>query len=526
MAPESADAGDDTGQAKKDGDLNRAVNENDMIESLNSPIPIRILKRSTPIKPVDARKDRAPSSPDPVNGSPATPPSTPSPGKNYHLLYLEVTKRLFEQTEAGNKRYLELEAAHKELRRKYKEETKTKDARILHLQTKLGQITESRDEERADHDTSLQGLRKVIMDNEKSMAEMEDKLKEKIQIKPSSPDHDNNEDTCAAVSTIRCLKRNDTTGEIFRNKAKKRTNASPELTCEFTGCENDNVDMVKCNTCDRWVCEDCNDVPVAKLKVVMNKCKSVFFICKECEARLGETPEVTTHKKGSTDELVSVLTKVFESKVKDVETKFTNIIEKKLGEKLELVNKINENNANSTVAPEINKTYAKVLEVPMELRKIMKEAKNNERVEETEVEKRARNFVIHGAEEIGENADEITKNDAQYIEDILKKLGVPGKSGSITRLGQPNDKKKRPIKIVMQTNTEKDQVMANLRQLKGTETDFGKISITNDHTKTERDQIREMSEKAKEKSKDDKVHIYKVRGDPKNGLRLVPFPRQ
>ena len=60
---------------------------------------------------------------------------------------------------------------------------------------------------------------------------------------------------------------------------------------------------------------------------------------------------MTTHKKGSTDELVSVLTKVFESKVKDVETKFTNIIEKKLGEKLEVVNKINENNANSTVAP-------------------------------------------------------------------------------------------------------------------------------------------------------------------------------
>ena len=117
--------------SKKDGDLNRAVNDNDMPESLNSPIPIRILKRRTPTKPDEARKYRAPSSPDPVNGSPATPPSTTSPGKNYHLLYVEVTKGLFEQTEAGKKRYLE--AAHKELRRKYNEETKTKDARMLEL---------------------------------------------------------------------------------------------------------------------------------------------------------------------------------------------------------------------------------------------------------------------------------------------------------------------------------------------------------------------------------------------------------
>ena len=465
--------------------------------------------------------------------SPTTPRSLANTRRNYKELYEELKRKTLEYTRKTDAKLEKHQRDYDTISEKYQAEMESYKldyserevvlaAENHSLKEKIKQLEE---EYRAEAVAVKIEYEHIISRKEELLQEATTELENLKKDADKQSDNQHNEDTCAPVSNIRSLKRNETTGEIFRNKPKKKINGSPEFNCEFTGCENDNVDMVKCNTCDKWVCEDCNDVPVAKLKIVMNKCKSVFFICKGCEARLGETPEETMHTNRSTEDLVSTLTKVFESKVKEVETKFTNIIEKKLGEKLEVVNKINEHNANATVAPEINKTYAKVLEVPMELRKIMKEAKNNERVEETEVEKRARNFVIHGAEEIGENPDEIAKNDAQYIEDILKKLGVTGKSGSITRLGQPNEKKKRPIKIVMSTNEEKDNVMANLRQLKGTESEFGKISITNDHTKTERDQIREMSEKAKEKSKDDKEHIYKVRGDPKNGLRLVPFPR-
>ena len=225
-----------------------------------------------------------------------------------------------------------------------------------------------------------------------------------------------------------------------------------ELNCEFPGCENDNIDLVKCNTCDKWVCEDCNDIPVAKLKVIMNKCKTVFFICKECESQIGMPSKETTHIEDRRDELVSTLTKVFESKVIDVEKKVTKIIEEKLGEELKVVNEINDTIKkrydNASVTPEINKTYAKVLEVPMELRKIMKETKNNDRVEENEAEKRAQNFVIHGAEEIGENKEDIEVNDVEYIKDILRKLGVPGQPKEITRLGKRNERRKRPINVI------------------------------------------------------------------------------
>ena len=114
-------------------------------------------------------------------------------------------------------------------------------------------------------------------------------------------------------------------------------------------------------------------------------------------------------------------------------------------------------------------SFAKVLQVPAEVRKVMQEVRNDEKVELSEQEKRSQNFIIHGAEEIGENADEIKGNDKQYIKDILEKLQVNAEAKSVTRVGQPNEKKMRVLKVVMKSEADKDEVMANLRRLKGTE---------------------------------------------------------
>lgn len=69
-------------------------------------------------------------------------------------------------------------------------------------------------------------------------------------------------------------------------------------------------------------------------------------------------------------------------------------------------------------------------------------------------------------------------------------------------------------------------VMENLRKLKGTEYLFGKISITDDYTKTERELIKQKVDEAKEKSKNDSTRIFKVRGTPKTGLTIIGFKRK
>ena len=53
--------------------------------------------------------------------------------------------------------------------------------------------------------------------------------------------------------------------------------------CEYPECDFSNVDFIKCNLCSKYVCEDCNEVPVSKLEAIMNKCKTVYFICKGCD---------------------------------------------------------------------------------------------------------------------------------------------------------------------------------------------------------------------------------------------------
>ena len=83
----------------------------------------------------------------------------------------------------------------------------------------------------------------------------------------------------------------------------------------------------------------------------------------------------------------------------------------------------------------------------------------------------------------------------------------------------------RPLKIVMKSVDDKSKIMSNLRHLKGTEEEFGKLSVKDDYTNHEREEIKAWVQKAKAKSENDPDRVYKVRGDPKNGLRLVSFAR-
>ena len=156
----------------------------------------------------------------------------------------------------------------------------------------------------------------------------------------------------------------------------------------------------------------------------------------------------------------------------------------------------------------------------------MKEARNEEKLEAREREQRSNNFIIHGAEEVGDSAAEKMKNDKEYILDILEQIGLANiKPKYMMRLGKVSENKGRTIKVEMKSKEDKDKVMSNLKFLKGTEDYFGKIRITDDYTRNERDMIRDMVNKAEAKSEEDPNNTYRVRGDPKNGLRLIRVPK-
>ena len=152
-----------------------------------------------------------------------------------------------------------------------------------------------------------------------------------------------------------------------------------------------------------------------------------------------------------------------------MESTIEKVIDKKLGEKMAGFTTQEDTSSDGEAGERSTSgmSFAKVLQVPAEVRKVMQEVRNDEKVELSEQEKRSQNFIIHGAEEIGENADEIKGNDKQYIKDILEKLQVNAEAKSVTRLGQPNEKKMRVLKVVMKSEADKDNVMAIHRRLKG-----------------------------------------------------------
>ena len=79
--------------------------------------------------------------------------------------------------------------------------------------------------------------------------------------------------------------------EIFRMKPKKKGSAKNiQLVCDDPSCEAVNVDLIRCNICTKYVCEQCHDVPVGKLKAVMDKCRSIYFICEGCDNNMTDIP--------------------------------------------------------------------------------------------------------------------------------------------------------------------------------------------------------------------------------------------
>ena len=64
--------------------------------------------------------------------------------------------------------------------------------------------------------------------------------------------------------------------------------------------------------------------------------------------------------------------------------------------------------------------------------------------------------------------------------------------------------------------------MSRLGRLRGAEDDFKKISVTDDYTVAEREEIRRWVKIANEKNMNgNEGYLWKVRGTPKSGMRLT-----
>ena len=101
-------------------------------------------------------------------------------------------------------------------------------------------------------------------------------------------------------------------------------------------------------------------------------------------------------------------------------------------------------------------------------RAIIKETKNAGLVEQKEKKLRSKNLIIHGVEESSsDNKDDATKSDNIYVSNFIAALKVTSIIKSASRIGLPAQDKIQPIKVVMNTEEERNRILSNLRNLEG-----------------------------------------------------------
>lgn len=231
-------------------------------------------------------------------------------------------------------------------------------------------------------------------------------------------------------------------------------------------------------------------------------------------------PEVESTNQNIDDNLVQELNRVIGVRLDQIEDNLTAIIDKKLKQATE------DNNNDSGKMTYATAATTGVTSNNNSFRAVMMKTKNEELVEDRDKRLRAGNIIIHGKEEV----DNDKNHDEEFVTQLIKDIKVSSINvKSIIRLGKENPTtKKRPLKISLSNEADKEKIMNNLSNLKGEEK-YARISIKEDYTISERMLIKEYVNKANQENEKEPINskfTWKVRGTPKNGLYLKKITKE
>ena len=235
---------------------------------------------------------------------------------------------------------------------------------------------------------------------------------------------------------------------------------------------------------------------------------------------------------------LTTLTQLMGKKFEEVQNNLKSVIltevtknNKQLEEKINQAVQINKSFVDAVTNADNVQVGVKPPITNVDFRTVLRDERNEQLADEADKKTRACNFIVHGNIESNGEMPERKQHDKDFIDAFLRDIGIGASYKSISRLGtrdESSEQVKRPMKIVMQSEEDKDLVMSRLINLKGKETYKG-ISITDDHSIADRNIIKEWAEKAKTANANesaDSLYEWKIRGSPKNGMRLKKFRKR
>ena len=116
----------------------------------------------------------------------------------------------------------------------------------------------------------------------------------------------------------------------------------------------------------------------------------------------------------------------------------------------------------------------------------------------------------------------------EWTKELFSQIETDVKPAELYRIGKRNPEKgtrSGPIKVVLAELSDKLQVMTNLKKLKLAPVHLKRVRITDDYSPEEREMIKIKIEEAKKLNDEDNSTFHMVKGNPKEGLRIIKVAR-
>ena len=287
-------------------------------------------------------------------------------------------------------------------------------------------------------------------------------------------------------------------------------------------------DLMACSFCVKWFCRSCIKMSKSEFKALSRE--DAFWACCECKPivtanielmnrpDLDEPFELSKQTENSHTELgerINSLENSIETLIVQMgqnETKMTKLYSDAL--------KVN-TDSQAEMGEKSGTVNAAIDTINVE--QMVKNALNEQKKVELDRENRSLNFIIHRIPESDKpDPQSRKKDDLQLIEKLFGELEVDYEPKQCFRLGRfdkeadPDTRKPRPLKVIMNSQEEQAQVMMNLSKLRDAPEFLKKLSISPDLSREERDELNEKLREAKQLTSESPNLIFKVKGTPGN----------
>ena len=284
---------------------------------------------------------------------------------------------------------------------------------------------------------------------------------------------------------------NEQTNDGKNAKSNKQTNADSAVSVtkvntpkaknvnkDFCGmCEREckeGVSAMCCNSCELWFHLNCAGMDEEVYKILdADKVKGIMWFCQKCESSVAFALKTFNEVKKRQDEIEDKLNKVSDLLLENVKNT------EQISERMDKIDNL----------------------IEVRVADYFKEREEKER--------KKLNIIIHGIpESMKKEPGDRKGEDTTVVKKIFSKLGVEAEVDNVIRLGKVVENGNRLTKVVLNDFEKKREILNNAKRLKSCQ-EFGRIFISPDMTREEREQDKKLRDEVKNKRDTEQRDGYK-----------------